>query len=77
MGRLTHQVRFLHDLFCHSLDRINELVQIFFTLGLGGFDHDRGSNDQRKIDGRRMEPVVHKPLDHFQGAHLIWPLELV
>ena len=48
--------------------RLGERVQRLLRLGLGGLDHQRLGHDQREVDRRRVEAVVHQPLGDVQGA---------
>src|SRR5215471_11927440 len=50
----------LHDV----LDGCGERVERRPALGLGGLDHHRLGNDERKVDGRRVVATFEQALGH-------------
>ena len=56
--------------------RLAELVERLHRLGLGRLDHQRLGHDQREVDGRRVEVVVHQPLGDVQRRHAVLALQV-
>ena len=55
-------------LFRDADHRVGERVERLAALGLGGLDHERLVDDQREVDRRRVEAVVHQPLGDVQRS---------
>ena len=64
--RFVQRVRVLVDLAVHCAHRVGERVESFDRLGLGRLDHHRFVDDEREIDGRRVEAVIDDP---FRDVH--------
>src|SRR5256714_1407144 len=65
-------------LLCLARDgehRVTECVQRFLRLGLRRLDHQRLGDDQREVDRRRMEAVVHQALRDVEGRDPVLALE--
>ena len=43
------------------------------ALGLGRLDHERLVDDQREVDGRRVEALLQQALADVEGPHARWP----
>ena len=54
-----------------------ERVELFLRLTLGRLDHERPRDDQRKVDRRRVEAVIHQTLGDVQRVHVVLCLILV
>jgi hypothetical protein len=70
VGGFLEQFRLLPRLLRDLDQRVGEGVQRVLALGLGRLDHQRFLDDQREVDGRRMEVVVHQPLGDVHGVHV-------
>ena len=55
--------------------RLAELVQPLLRLGLGRLDHQRLGDDQREVDRRRVEAVVHQPLGDVERRDAVLLLQ--
>ena len=55
--------------------RLDERVERLLRLGLGRLDHQRLWDDEREVDGRRVEAVVHQPLRDVERADPVLALE--
>jgi len=55
--------------------RVAELVEHLFRLGLRWLDHQRLGDDEREVDRRRMEAVVHQPFRDVERARAVLALE--
>ena len=62
MRRLPEQLGLLGSLARDLQHRLGKGVQRLLGLGLRRLDHQRFGDDQREIDRRRVESVVHQPL---------------
>ena len=70
--RLLQQLRLLGRLARDREHRVAERVERLLRLGLGRLDHQRLGDDQREVDRRRVEAVVHEPLrDVERGAAVL------
>ena len=58
-----------------GLHRVGELVERLLRLGLRRLDHQRLRHDEREVDRRRMEPVVHQPLCDVERGHAVLALQ--
>ena len=55
--------------------RVAERVERLLRLGLGRLDHQRLGHDQREVDRRRVEAVVHQPLRDVERADAVLALQ--
>ena len=53
----------------HTTHHVDKFVEGLEAFALGGLDHHRLVEQQREINGRRMETEVQKALGHIQGGH--------
>ena len=56
------------------LDRLGEGVEALLGLGLGRLDHQRLLDQQREVDGRRVEAEVEQALGEVEGGEAELPL---
>ena len=75
MGRVFHQARILGGLAGDRPHGLDEVVQRLLRLRLRRLDHECLGHDQREIDRRRMEPVVHEPLRDIESADAVLTLQ--
>ena len=75
--RAPHQLGTLLALPGDGDHRVAEGVQLFLRLALGRLDHQRAGDDQREVDRRRMEAVVHQPLGDVERVDVVGVLPLV
>ena len=71
MRRLVQKLRLLPRLLGDFYHRLNEGVQHLLTLGLGGLYHESLGNDEREVDRRRVEAIIHQPLDDVHGVDIL------
>jgi hypothetical protein len=55
--------------------RVAEVVQPLLRLGLGRLDHQRLGHDQREVDRRRVDPVVHQALGDVESGDAVLALQ--
>ena len=60
---------------CNREHRVRELVERLFRLGLGRLDHERLRDDQREVDRRGMEAVIHQPLRDVERRDAVVALQ--
>ena len=73
--RLLQELRLVLGLVDDREHRLDELVQRLLGLGLGRLDHQRLRDDQREVDRRRVEAVVHQPLRDVERGDAVLALE--
>ena len=77
MRRAAHELRPLFRLARDRQHCVAERVELFLRLGLGRLDHQRARDDQREVNRRRMEAVIHQPLRDVERVHIVRQLILV
>ena len=75
MRRALQLLGLLGGLTRNREHRVREGVQRLLRLGLGRLDHQRLGHDEREVDGRRMEVVVHQPLGDVGRRDAVLTLE--
>ena len=73
-GRLQRDLGVLGGLGEDRGDRLGEGVERLLGLGLGRLDHQRLVDQQREVDGRRVEAEVQQPLGEVERLDLQRPL---
>jgi 23S rRNA (adenine2503-C2)-methyltransferase len=69
---LLQELRLLRRLSGNREHRVTEGVEGLLRLGLRRLDHERLGDDEREVDRRRVEAVVHQPLcDIERGAAVL------
>ena len=74
--RLLQQLRALRRLARDREHRVAERVERLLRLGLGRLDHQRLGDDQREVDRRRVEAVVHQPLGDVERGDAVLALQV-
>ena len=68
VGRLLGDLGVVLGLGEDLLDRVGEGVEALLGLGLGRLDHQRLVDQQREVDGRRVEAEVEQALGEVEGG---------
>ena len=76
-GALRDEVGRVDGLLRDGLHGIDEAVEFFQRLALGGLDHERAGDDHGEADGVGMEAVVDEALGDVSGLDAELGLELV
>ncbi len=70
VGRAAGDLGVLGGLFEDCRDRLREGVERLLRLGLGGLHHQRLVDEQREVDGGRVEAEVEQPLGEVERLDL-------
>ena len=73
--RLLEQLGALGRIARDLEHRLDELVERLLRLGLGRLDHQRLGDDEREVDRRRVEVVVHQPLGDVERRDPVLALQ--
>ena len=73
--RLLQQLGRLRRLTRDREHGVDEVVESLLRLRLRRLDHQRLGHDEREVDRRRMDPVVHEPLRDIERGDPVLALE--
>ena len=77
MWRRRHELRILLGLPCNLLQRIDQKIQLFLGLALGGLDHHRALNHEWEGCRIGVKAIIDQPLAHVTGLDPMFRLQPV